>query len=102
MYSAEPWRIEAVLNEVHLYDLLADDYDDGQLGDLEQIARRMAEAWTVALATRFPDISFHVSFATEPDEYGPTISFHQSAGCPGMLRRQRPGTTADIEPGASN
>jgi hypothetical protein len=82
-HSGDRWRIEDVVNELHLYDLVGDDYDDGQLGELEEIARRMADAWTGALAVKFPDRSFHVRLATEPGEYGPTLSFHQSSGCPG-------------------
>ena len=57
--------------------------DEGDLPALEEAGRRLAAAWTAALAARFPDRRFTVEFATEPDEYGPTVSFHQSADCPG-------------------
>lgn len=68
--------VETVVNHVHLYDLV-DVYDDSQLGELEALARRLAEVWRGLLAVRYPDRELEVSFASEPDEYGPTLSIRQ-------------------------
>ena len=79
LHGGEPWRIEDVMNHVHLYDYVNDDYDDGELAILESAAERIAHAWRAALADQFPDRAFEVTLATEPDEYGPTVSCHRLA-----------------------
>jgi hypothetical protein len=76
-YGAEPWRIEAVLNEVHLYDWVS-DFNPVDLPRLEAVAERIAAAWNSALTRTFPDRVFIVSYETEPDAYGPTVTFHQA------------------------
>jgi hypothetical protein len=82
-YADHPHAIEAVLNEVHFYDLVDDSYEESQLPKLERAAIRVRDAWSAALAAKFPDRRFTVEYATEPDQYGPTISFHQAKNCPG-------------------
>jgi hypothetical protein len=82
-YADHPYAIERVLNEVHFYDLVDDDFEDSQLPFLEHAATRLRDAWRAALAERFPGRRFTVEYDTEPDQYGPTVSFHQSDDCPG-------------------
>lgn len=82
-YSDHPYAIERVLNEVHFYDLVDDTFDDGQLSVLEQAAVRVQSAWSAALSSAYPDRRFTVEYSTEPDQYGPTVSFHQAESCPG-------------------
>jgi hypothetical protein len=67
------------MNHVHLYDLGGDDYSDSELPLLERAAQRIRGSWEVALADGFPGRSLEVFYATEPDEYGPTVSFYQPA-----------------------
>jgi hypothetical protein len=76
-HGEESWRIESVMNHVHLYDFVGDDYTDTELPTLERTALRIQASWRVALIHEFPDRTFEVTYATEPDEYGPTVSFHQ-------------------------
>ena len=78
LHREEPWAIESVMNHVHLYDLVDESYDDTELGLLEQTAHRIANSWRAKLQHDFPDRSFEVTFATEPDEYGPTVSCFQT------------------------
>jgi hypothetical protein len=78
-HGDEPWRIESVMNHVHLYDLVGDDDSHSELPLLERAAQRIRSSWQVALAHGFPDRSFEITYATEPDEYGPTVSFYQPA-----------------------
>lgn len=66
-------------DHVHLYDVVGDDYDDSELPALERAAERIAEAWRAALAVQFPGRTIEVITATDPDEYGPTVSCHQAA-----------------------
>jgi hypothetical protein len=89
--SDTPWVIETLLSEEHFYDLV-NDYTEDQLEQLEAVARRVAECWRVALGHRFPDRRFTVTFVTEPDSYGPTISFHQSTRCPTCIAEAGPAT----------
>ena len=86
-YSEHPYAIERVLNEVHFYDLVDDNFDDTQLPVLERAAIRLREAWCAALAGAFPGRRFTVEYSTEPDQYGPTVSFHQAEGCPGCAEQ---------------
>ena len=68
--------VETVVNHVHLYDLV-NVYDDSQLGELEALAGRLAEVWRGLLMARYPDRALEVAVASEPDEYGPTLSVRQ-------------------------
>lgn len=81
-YPNQPFAIEGLLNHVHLYDLVDGTYGEKDLRRLEDAGRRIAASWQAALALRFPGRRFVVQFGTEPDDYGPTVSFHQSDGCP--------------------
>ncbi len=87
LHSERPYAIENVLNEVHFYDLVDDTFDDSQLPVLERAAIRLREAWCAALAAAFPGRRFTVEYSTEPDQYGPTVSFHQAEGCPGCAEQ---------------
>lgn len=78
LHSDEPWRIEDVMNHVHLYDVVGDEYEDDDLPVLERAAERIAETWRLALADQHPDRTVVVTVASEPDEYGPTISCAQT------------------------
>lgn len=76
--SGDVTAIESVLNEVHLYDVVADEaWSDEQLRDLEAAAKKIAASWRAALGERFPAKRFELTYASEPDAYGPTISFRQ-------------------------
>ena len=73
--------VEQVVNHLHLYDVIDDDYDDAQLPELETVARHIATAWRDLLRARYGRRQFTVTVESEPDEYGPTISFHQADNC---------------------
>jgi hypothetical protein len=79
IHQDEPWHIENAMNHVHLYDFVGDDYDDSELPMLERAAEHIAEAWRAALGVQFPEHNLEVTIATEPDEYGPTVSCHRRA-----------------------
>lgn len=70
--------IERMVNHTHLYDLFP-RADDEELALLryEHVAQSLIGCWEGALRRAFPDRSFAFSYATEPDEYGPTITFWQ-------------------------
>ena len=68
--------VEEVVNHVHLWDVV-----DGGSPDLDDLGRRIAQTWRDVFAARYPEHRITVTFATEPDEYGPTISCHQAAFC---------------------
>jgi hypothetical protein len=74
------YAVEQVMNHVHLYDEVSDD--DVRLPEMEAVGRKLAQAWRDLLEVRIPARRFTVTFATEPDEYGPTVSVHQAEGCP--------------------
>jgi len=74
--GAERWRVEAVLNEVHLYDLLL---EEAALPLLEYLAATLKRCWQAALREAFPGRRFIILYETEPEAYGPTLSFWQEA-----------------------
>ncbi len=70
--------LEDVVNHVHLYDVVAEySGSDEDLQRLEAVAMLMKQSWAARLAIAFPGRTFIVTFATEPEEYGPTVSFNQ-------------------------
>jgi hypothetical protein len=82
--SGDIAAVENVVNHVHLYDEVDDTYEDAQLSELEDVGRRLARVWRELLSHRYPGRSFTVTYETEPDEYGPTISVHQADGSAAM------------------
>jgi hypothetical protein len=71
--------IEAMINHLHLYDLCLNDPNSAEtrLPELEELARTLLKCWECALKEAFPNKRFTFDFATEPDEYGPAITFFQ-------------------------
>ena len=70
--------LEALINHLHVYDLFTRDDAENDLEVYEHLGEVLVECWTCALKTKFPDLEFTVDYATEPEEYGPTITFYQS------------------------
>lgn len=71
--------VELVMNHVHLYDEVS-EYTDDDLPALEQAAQQLAAVWRAVLRDRHPDANVEVTYETEPDEYGPTISLRRRTG----------------------
>lgn len=88
-HSFDEWRtklegdrvkLESLINHVHVYDLFPNS--SSGLVDLtayEQVGRTLLKCWSCALSERFPDKQFKFVFSTEPDEYGPTLTFYQES-----------------------
>lgn len=71
--------IELLINHVHIYDVIDFESQDPSVSHLyEFFAKQAIEHWRKRLIARFPHNRFTFTYATEPDEYGPTISFCQS------------------------
>ena len=68
-------RIEAVMNHIHLWDVFLDEVNEDAARDLVALLER---TWRLALAAAFPDRDFVVIVGDDPEDYGPTISFHTS------------------------
>jgi len=73
--------LETTLNHTHIYDLFSEseENEDVSLEICDEIAKHIAKSWTNALKEAFPDKKFTVTLSTEPDDYGPTITFCQSS-----------------------
>jgi hypothetical protein len=70
--------IERVINHTHIYDLFHDPVDTpSRLYIAEQLALMLRFTWSLVLAHGFPQRRFAFEYGTEPDEYGPTITFYQ-------------------------
>ena len=72
-------RVEAVMNHVHIYGLFENptkNYGEYDLKVYEYFAPTMQQTWQAALQMQLPEVKFDVVFATEPDDYGPTVTFY--------------------------
>ncbi|THF67964.1 hypothetical protein E7T06_18610 [Deinococcus sp. Arct2-2] len=69
-------QVESVLNHLHVYDLFQDDLEH-PLEVYEYLAQILHRTWQAALTEQFPDKKFKFHYATEPDDYGPTLYFWQ-------------------------
>jgi hypothetical protein len=67
--------VEALLNEVHLYDIFPgfEDSDDKLLEDFGHVMVRM---WRCALSEQFPGRCLDLVLDVGEDQYGPTISLY--------------------------
>lgn len=70
--------VEAVINHTHVYDLFETGATDLDLAVYEQVGRVLFRCWRARVQAAFPNRTFTFEYATEPDEYGPTVSFFQS------------------------
>jgi hypothetical protein len=86
--------VERLINHVHIYDLfftrtvkVFDPPDEGPLVSLDEryplklkeyLAQVLMLCWKHALQEAFPGTACEFSYATEPEAYGPTITFRQS------------------------
>jgi hypothetical protein len=72
-------RVEAVVNHLHIYDLFLNNDASAalELELLEYLAQVLLKCWAYALNEQFPDKYFEFTYASEPEEYGPVISFFQ-------------------------
>ncbi len=71
--------IETTINHVHIHDLFLDDPGRESINIKldEYLAKILTVMWKHALKEAFPDKEFAFYYATEPDDYGPIISFYQ-------------------------
>nr|RIY11503.1 hypothetical protein D3W47_06065 [Deinococcus sp. RM] len=69
--------IESVLNHVHIYDLLPSN-DEAPLEAYEYLAQVLLRTWKAALGEQHPTRQFQFHYATEPDDYGPTVYVWQT------------------------
>ena len=75
MTLAEQQGFESVCNHLHIYDVFPNTHDDTPLEAYEYIAKFVLRSWRAALNEQYPDVQFEFDYQTEPDAYGPTISF---------------------------
>jgi hypothetical protein len=73
-------QLEATLNHTHIYDLFSepDNSEEVSLEICEEIGKYIVKSWAISLKETFPEKKFDINFSTEPDDYGPTITFSQS------------------------
>ena len=67
--GTDPARIEFLLNQLNLWDILSPD-TDAEYRAAEVIAGRMAEAWRLAAQQQIPDRDL---FIDASERYGPTV-----------------------------
>jgi hypothetical protein len=77
-FAGDLSAVEAMVNHVHVYDLFETSGADLDLAVYEQVGQTLLRCWTARVQTAFPARTFAFRYATEPDEYGPTITFFQS------------------------
>jgi hypothetical protein len=74
--SGDREKIQAALNHAHLYDFVVyEEQTDVRLAALEGVAERIADGWRPRLAALYPERRADVVVTSEPDDYGPTVSF---------------------------
>ena len=69
-------EVESVIYHCHVLDLFlnADSYQVDP-AVFETIGKTFQLTWTCALADAFPNRTFTISYAVEPEAYGPTLTF---------------------------
>jgi hypothetical protein len=65
--------VEAVVNQVHLWDVFAPTSPE-EYEVLSQLAGRVSDMWRAAARLAFPDREFQISVTDDPEEYGPTLT----------------------------
>lgn len=69
-------RIETLANHLHLYDLFFSSGYSSDIDVYEHLGHLLQKSWMCALNDQFPDVHFNVILSSEPDDYGPTLTFH--------------------------
>ncbi|MGW9082993.1 hypothetical protein [Streptomyces yangpuensis] len=71
--AGDIWRIEATLNRLRVWDLVASDDVDEDRQALKFTAENIARAWRAALGAQFPGRAFDVGVIDSED--GPIVAF---------------------------
>lgn len=71
-------QAERLVNHLHIYDLFSEDHPNTSLEVEENLARTLVKSWSCAAKVQFPEVHFSFDFRTEPEAYGPTITFWQT------------------------
>lgn len=69
-------RIETFANHLHLYDLFFSSGYSSDIEVYEHLGHLLRKSWMCALNDQFPDVKFNVILSSEPEDYGPTLTFH--------------------------
>jgi hypothetical protein len=74
--NGEPQTLEAVINETHVYDLFNNSVGRTPAPAIfEWLGQVLLKTWACCLRECFPSKRFEFRYATEPYEYGPTLTF---------------------------
>jgi hypothetical protein len=77
-FPGEEAKIEAVMNHVHVYDLFLNAPQQHYPLELyEYLARVLLQCWRQTVEAQFPDRTFVFELTSEPEDYGPTLTFYQ-------------------------
>jgi hypothetical protein len=76
-FAGDLGAVEAMVNHTHVYDLFDDGSTHFDLAVHEQVGRALLGCWAARVRAAFPDRTFEFAYATEPDDYGPTVTFFQ-------------------------
>jgi hypothetical protein len=76
-------RTESVVNHLHLYDAFPRSNEGNtDPSAFAYLIGALTALWARALRERFPDRRFVFEHGSEPEEYGPTITFFQEEADP--------------------
>jgi hypothetical protein len=80
-YGDEPSRIEAVVNQVKLWDFFLNAETEPYADALPGLAADIGACWRGVLSVRFPELMIHVDVTDGSDdrEYGPSVTFWTAA-----------------------
>jgi hypothetical protein len=83
-FGKAPDRVEAMVNQVKLYDVFGNSDLGDTEDDLDQLAEAIGECWQGVLSGRYPERDITVEISGDEDgSYGPTVTFWSE---PGSLR----------------
>src|SRR5690349_15682896 len=71
-HARDSRAIEAVMNELHLWDIFAPSTDEDYAA-LDYLAPKIADSWRAAMVSAFPSRHHVVESTIGPEDYGPTL-----------------------------
>lgn len=71
--------IEKVINEIHVYDIFANNDENIEEFVFEEIGKVLQYSWASHLKNIFPTKSFIVDYENNENSYGPTLIIYQAS-----------------------
>lgn len=76
-FEGDKYKLQLLINHVHIYDLFANCNDDVEDSVFEKVGEFLKCSYAHALKSLYPERVFVVSLSIGDEDYGPVLTFYE-------------------------